>query len=128
VRVLRLPAGNLYGGVESLLVTLARERHLCPEMQPSFALCFEGRLGAELAASGVAWVSRHGETGLTVPVEDAPALAAAARRLLEEPGLRGRLAAGGQARAAAEFHHRVMAERSLAYYSNMELGEAIRWS
>jgi rhamnosyl/mannosyltransferase len=39
--------------------------------------------------SGVPWVSRHEETGLTVPLNDPAAFAAAARRLLEEPGLRG---------------------------------------
>jgi glycosyltransferase involved in cell wall biosynthesis len=50
VRVLHLCAGNLYGGVESILVTLARDRHLCPEMEASFALCFAGRLSDELTA------------------------------------------------------------------------------
>ena len=53
MRVLHVNAGNLYGGIETLLVTLARCRHLCPEMEPSFALCFEGRLSEELAEAGV---------------------------------------------------------------------------
>lgn len=53
MRVLYLQAGNLYGGVESTLVTLARERHVCPEMSPSFAVCFEGRLQRELTETGV---------------------------------------------------------------------------
>ena len=44
--------------------------------------------------SGVPWVSRHEETGLTVPVDDPAAFAGAALRLLNEPGLRDRLAAG----------------------------------
>jgi glycosyltransferase involved in cell wall biosynthesis len=43
----------LYGGVESLLVTLARERQWCPKMEHSFALCFEGRLSQELTACDV---------------------------------------------------------------------------
>jgi glycosyltransferase involved in cell wall biosynthesis len=51
-----------------------------------------------------------------VPVDDPVALAAAAERLLTEPGLRERLAAGARARAAREFDHGVMAERSLAVY------------
>ena len=51
-----------------------------------------------------------------MPVDDPAALAAAANRLLAEPGLRDRLAAAGRARAATEFDHRVMAERSLAIY------------
>ena len=48
-------------------------------------------INTAVPASGVAWVSSHEETGLTVPVGDALALAAAARRLVEEPGLRDRL-------------------------------------
>ena len=69
--------------------------------------------------SGVPWVSRHEETGLTVPVDDPAAFAAAARRLLEEPGLRDRLAAGARARAIAEFQSEAMGRRSLALYSAM---------
>lgn len=52
VRILHLHSGNLYGGVETLLVTLANLRHLCPGMEPHFALCFEGRLSQELSATG----------------------------------------------------------------------------
>jgi glycosyltransferase involved in cell wall biosynthesis len=52
MKVLHLYSGNLYGGVETLLVTLARLRHLCPEMQPEFGLCFRGRLWDELTATG----------------------------------------------------------------------------
>jgi glycosyltransferase involved in cell wall biosynthesis len=53
VKVLHLAAGNLFGGVETYLVTLARLRHLCPAMEPRFALCFPGRLRDELLAAGV---------------------------------------------------------------------------
>lgn len=53
MRVLHLHAGNLYGGVETLLATLAQRRDLCPEMQPEYSLCFEGRLSRELAQAGV---------------------------------------------------------------------------
>lgn len=52
MRCLHLYSGNLYGGIETLLVTLARYRHLSPDMDPHFALCFEGRLSDELSASG----------------------------------------------------------------------------
>ncbi len=38
MRVLHVYSGNLYGGVETLLVTLARHRDLCPEMEPHFAI------------------------------------------------------------------------------------------
>jgi len=53
MKVLHVGSGNLYGGVETLLVTLARLRFLGPEMRPHFALCFEGRLSQELMAAGV---------------------------------------------------------------------------
>jgi rhamnosyl/mannosyltransferase len=66
--------------------------------------------------SGVSWVSRHDESGLTVPVDDPVALAEAANRLLLEPGLRDRLAQGARARAIREFDHCVMAQRSLDLY------------
>jgi glycosyltransferase involved in cell wall biosynthesis len=48
IRVLHIHSGNLYGGVETYLLTLARCQQLCPEMYPEFALCFEGRLSQEL--------------------------------------------------------------------------------
>ena len=76
-------------------------------------------LNAAVPHSGVSWVSRHEETGLTVPLNDPPAFAAAARRLLDEPGLRDRLAAEGRRQAAARFDHRAMAERSLAIYRDV---------
>jgi glycosyltransferase involved in cell wall biosynthesis len=53
MRVLHVQAGNLFGGVESVLVALARFRGLCPAMEPSYAACFEGRLTAELRQAGV---------------------------------------------------------------------------
>lgn len=52
LRILHLHAGNLYGGVETLLLTLAKLRDLCPSMEPHFALCFEGRLSQELVSAG----------------------------------------------------------------------------
>jgi glycosyltransferase involved in cell wall biosynthesis len=53
VRILHLHSGNLYGGVETLLVTLANLRHLCPAMESHFALCFDGRLNRELNSARV---------------------------------------------------------------------------
>lgn len=44
----------MYGGIETMLVTLARQRELCPSMQPGFSLCFEGRLAEELRTAGAA--------------------------------------------------------------------------
>jgi glycosyltransferase involved in cell wall biosynthesis len=48
-RVLHLAAGNLYGGVETFLVTLARSPR---RLEHRFALFFEGRLATELRAAG----------------------------------------------------------------------------
>ena len=52
MRVLHLYAGNLYGGVEKILATLAREG-ANSGMQQQFGLCFEGRLSEELRSIGV---------------------------------------------------------------------------
>jgi rhamnosyl/mannosyltransferase len=67
--------------------------------------------------SGVPWVSRHEETGLTVPVDDPAAFAGAALRLLKEPGLHDRLAVSARARAISEFHCDAMGSRSKELYS-----------
>jgi glycosyltransferase involved in cell wall biosynthesis len=52
MKLLHLCAGNLYGGVESMLATLARESTACPELAHDFALCFASRLADELTALG----------------------------------------------------------------------------
>lgn len=54
-------------------------------------------------AGGIPYIVRHEETGLMVTSGDAPALAAAALRLLREPGLAKRLSA--QARAECLHHY-----------------------
>jgi glycosyltransferase involved in cell wall biosynthesis len=53
------------------------------------------------AVGGVPEVVHDGENGLLVPANDAAALAAALRRVVSEPGLRERLAAGAQPSVAA---------------------------
>jgi glycosyltransferase involved in cell wall biosynthesis len=52
MKVLHLSSGNLYGGIETVLVTLARERRQCPDLKPHFAVCFEDRFSRELRATG----------------------------------------------------------------------------
>jgi glycosyltransferase involved in cell wall biosynthesis len=52
MRLLHVHSGNLYGGVETLLSTLAHYRALCAGMHPEFALCFDGRIAAELRQAG----------------------------------------------------------------------------
>jgi len=53
MKVLHIYSGNLFGGVETLLFTLAQQRSLSPQMQPDFALSFEGRLAAEIRSTGL---------------------------------------------------------------------------
>jgi rhamnosyl/mannosyltransferase len=77
-------------------------------------------INTHIPDSGVAWVSRHEESGLTVAPDDALALAGAARRLLDEPGLRERLGGAGRARAAAEFDDETMARRTLTIYREVQ--------
>ena len=67
MRVLHIHAFRSYGGLETLLVTLARYRNCCPEMEPEFALCFGGRLENELVAAG-AQVHMLGEYRLRRPL------------------------------------------------------------
>ncbi|MFQ5705718.1 MAG: glycosyltransferase family 4 protein [Gemmatimonadales bacterium] len=54
LRVLHLHSGNLYGGIETLLVALARYREQCAAMEQEFALCFDARLARELRGTGAA--------------------------------------------------------------------------
>ncbi len=54
-----------------------------------------------------------GETGVLVPPDDAPALAAAITRVLDDPGEYGER---GLARARSEFSVARMADRTLAVY------------
>lgn len=51
IRVLHVTAGNLFGGIETFLVTLARMSALEPMMQSAFAVCFPGRFRDELTAT-----------------------------------------------------------------------------
>src|SRR5262245_48948512 len=78
MRVLHIGAGNLYGGVETLLFTLARYRNLCPDMTPEFALCFDGRLEKELIGQGVPF-HNFGEVRIRYPLS-----VLRARRRLQE--------------------------------------------
>ena len=66
MRILHLTSGNLYGGIEALLVTLARHRELCPALEQHFGVCFFGRLEGELRAMGVP-VHHFGEVRVRSP-------------------------------------------------------------
>ena len=76
-------------------------------------------INTAISGSGVAWVCRDGREGLTVPMNDPVAFSTVSKRLLDEPGLREKLAAGARARAAAEFDWLVMGGRSLEIYRHV---------
>ncbi|HEY6394257.1 MAG TPA: glycosyltransferase, partial [Candidatus Binataceae bacterium] len=67
MRVLHINSGKLFGGVETMLVTLARCRGLCPEMTPEFAVSFDGRFATDLTAAGAA-VHRLGPVRIRYPL------------------------------------------------------------
>jgi glycosyltransferase involved in cell wall biosynthesis len=53
MKVLYLNSGNLFGGIETLLLTFARHRDECSGMTPEFGVCFEGRFSQALRDEGV---------------------------------------------------------------------------
>jgi glycosyltransferase involved in cell wall biosynthesis len=53
MRVLHIHSGNLYGGVETFLLALAKSRRLAPSMEMSAAVCFDDRIAAALRREGV---------------------------------------------------------------------------
>lgn len=53
IKVLHICAGNLYGGIERLLISLAQTQSLCKNLKPQFACCFTGKLMTELMETGL---------------------------------------------------------------------------
>lgn len=66
MRVLHVHSGNLYGGVETFLLSLARFRALAPSMDMSVALTSDGRIAADLRTAGVP-VTILGEARISRP-------------------------------------------------------------
>lgn len=53
MKLLIVHAGNMWGGLERTLETLAQADRLCPQLQPTFALAFDGTFAANLRARHV---------------------------------------------------------------------------
>lgn len=68
------------------------------------------------AAQGPRAYVRDGENGLMVPIDDAPALAAAIRRVLDDRALEARLVAGGKSSFEAAFTKEAYVRGTLAFY------------
>jgi glycosyltransferase involved in cell wall biosynthesis len=51
MKVLHLTSGNLFGGIETVLIALSQQKQLCPEMTPHFGTCFRGRLSEMLEST-----------------------------------------------------------------------------
>jgi glycosyltransferase involved in cell wall biosynthesis len=66
--------------------------------------------------SGVPWVNRHGETGLTVPPGDVDALRRALAELAADAALRLRLGNAGRRRVESEFTMDIMRSAAAALY------------
>jgi glycosyltransferase involved in cell wall biosynthesis len=66
--------------------------------------------------SGVPWVNRHGETGLTAPPGDVDALRRALAELAADESLRGRFGRAGRLRVESEFTMEIMRSAAAAVY------------
>jgi len=69
--------------------------------------------------TGVRFVNQHEVTGLLAPPGDAPALAAALNRLLDDPALRSRMGAAGRARVNEQFDVTRMVARTMTVYNDV---------
>jgi len=67
-------------------------------------------------AGSIAELATHEATALVVPVQDAPALAAAIERLVSDAPLAARLGAAARAHCAAQFSYTGMLDRMEAVY------------
>src|SRR3954469_6532630 len=66
INVLHVAVGNLFGGIETMLLTLARHRNEIPGLRQEFSVCFDGRLSDELEGLG-ATVHRVGPVRASRP-------------------------------------------------------------
>lgn len=98
------------------LVCLPSYREGLPKVLLEAMAC--GRAVVTTDAPGCRDCVRDGDNGLLVPVGDAGALAAAIRRLLDDPDLRRRMGARGRERAVNEFAQAIVIETTLALYRN----------
>jgi len=91
--------------------------------------CAAGRAVITTDTAGCREIVRSGENGVLVPARDAPALAAAIQRLLEDANLRRRMALAGRMRAEREFAIGLVVQRHMQIYRELLTGDlALRHS
>ncbi len=78
MRLLHVYSGNLFGGIETMLVACARAASACPGLHHEFAVCFDDQLAAALRHAGCA-VHQLGPVRMR-----RPGTVRAARRALED--------------------------------------------
>ena len=77
---------------------------------------YAGKATVASSVGGIPEMIEDGVTGLLVPPGDATALAAGLERLIDDSGLRRRLAANGQQHARRHLTHQIMLRQVLAAY------------
>jgi glycosyltransferase involved in cell wall biosynthesis len=107
---------------QSHIVCLPSYREGLPKALIDAAAC--GRAIVTCDVPGCREVVREGENGLLVPARDSAALAAALRRLLEDPQLRRAMGEQGRARAVAEFSVERVLEQTLGLYRELLAGRS----
>lgn len=76
------------------------------------------------ASQGPRWLIEPEKTALLVPIDDAEAMAAALRRLIDDPALAARLVEAGRAKYEAEFTEAVAVKRYLALFERVTAAPA----
>jgi glycosyltransferase involved in cell wall biosynthesis len=82
-------------------------------------VCGKPVVNTAIPRSGVPFVSRGGESGLTVPPADSQSFGRALRTILADEGLARRMGEAGQARVKREFSKEVMAGRVKEIYRHV---------
>jgi len=77
-------------------------------------------VSTEIPGSGVSWVNQNNESGLTVPVRDAQALADAILKIGENSTLRSKLSKGAKKRAVKYFSREAMIRNVKEVYRSLD--------